>query len=99
VTIRSTTKIPGRKLANFLLAIGFANLLLFGAECAIEGGSTPFGSAANGHYFLYRRGYRIEVSVPVFRINQLHGYTIYLTTSLLFLGLGLRRLSEMTARS
>jgi hypothetical protein len=95
VRINSTPKAPGRKLANFLLTIAFANLLFFGAECVIEGGSTPFGGARDGHYFLYSRGYRTEVSARTFRINQLHGYSMYLTMPLLVLGLALRRLSEI----
>ena len=92
-------RVPGRRLANFLLAIGFANLLLFGAEGAIEGGSTPFGGERDGHYFLYSRGYRTEVSAQTFRINQLHGYSVYLTTPLLLLGLALRRLSEIAGET
>ena len=88
-------KIPGRSVSNFLLAIAIANLLLLAVECGLEGGSATFGYCGNGHYMLYRRGYRTEVSERVFRINQLHGYTVYLTTPLLLLGLALRRLSEI----
>ena len=89
-----------RGFYRFLLIVGFANLLLFGAECAIEGGSAAtFGTVRDGHYFLYHRllfhgnGFT-EVSADVFRFNQIHGYTIWVTTPLLLLGLGLRRLTQ-----
>jgi hypothetical protein len=90
-------KISGLTFASFLLIVGFANLLLFGTECAIEGGSATFGTVRDGHYYLYRRGYSTEVSARVFRINQIHGYTIYVTTPLLLLGLALRRLNRDAA--
>jgi hypothetical protein len=88
-------KISGRAFYNFLVIIGLANMLFLAAECAIEGGSASFGTVANGHYYLYRRGYSKEVSARLFRVNQLHGYTIYLTTPLLLLGLALRRLTDV----
>ena len=92
-------RMSSRGFYRFLMIGGLANLLLFGAECAIEGGSATFGAVRDGHYFLYHRllyhgNQFTEVSADVFRFNQIHSYTIRVTTPLLVLGLALRRLTQ-----
>jgi hypothetical protein len=76
-----------RDLAMFLAVLGLANFFLFLILSALLGGSAANGRIQAGHYFVGEHGKYTEVSSLIFRINQIHGYTLILTHPLAIISL------------
>ena len=74
-------------LARFIAYAGLVNFAIFMVVCGIFGGSARNGMVRSGHYFVGSHGKITEVSEGLYRLNQLHEYTVSVTLPLAVLTL------------
>jgi hypothetical protein len=87
-----------RPIAIALILVGVLNFTSFMAFTLSLGGSAGNGEIRDGRCYVNEHGKETEVSSRTFRLNQIHGRTLWITHPLAMLGILLFSASEKSTR-